>query len=214
MNVKVCLGAAGLAAGLFVNTAAAQIISQAPNGVNGFFSDNAYPQSIADDFVVSSGGASLGLLTFYGGYFPNNLIVPDSFGIRIHGDAGGLPDGTAAYLNLSGVTADSRTDTGTDLFGVDEYVYTYDLGGLNLGAGVYWLEIFNNKGSNGDFWFWETGDLDVLNGRLNAAFAQQVPGTSWLLNAGSEQAFTIDAVPAPASLALLGLAGLGVRRRR
>jgi MYXO-CTERM domain-containing protein len=212
-EIKACV-VAGLAVGSLVSATSAQIISQAPNQINGYFSDPTFPQSIADDFVIGAGGADLGVLTWYGGYFPSNIVVPDQFNIRIHGDFVGLPDGSASFLNLVNVAADTRTDTGVDEFGVDEYVYTLDLGGVHLDSGTYWIEIFNDTTQNSDNWFWETGDLDTTQGRLNNAFAVEAPGVTWIVNPG-EMAFTIEAaVPTPGALAVLGLAGLATGRRR
>jgi MYXO-CTERM domain-containing protein len=215
MGFKICLGATALVAGLLVSTGSAQIISQAPNQVNGIVSDTTSQASVADDFIVGAGGASLGVLTWYGVYSPSNVAVNDLFSIRIHGDAAGLPDGGAGFLSLSGLAADTRADTGIDIGSVDEYRYTYDLGGLNLGGGTYWIEIFNDTAQNIDSWFWETGDLDAVNGRSGSARALQTPGVNWDLFGAFDMAFTIEAVPAPGALALLGLAGCaGLRRRR
>jgi MYXO-CTERM domain-containing protein len=216
MGFKTCLGATALVAGLFVSTTSAQIISQAPNQTNTFGSDTTFPQSNADDFIVDAGGASLGVLTWYGTYGNNNFALNDLFTIRIHGDAAGLPDGGAGFLNLSGLAAVTRVDTGTDLFGsFDEFRYTYDLGGLNLGGGTYWIEIFNDTAQNTDGWFWERGDLDAVHGRAGFAHAFETPGVNWSEFPGLDLAFTIEAVPAPGALVLLGLAGCaGVRRRR
>jgi MYXO-CTERM domain-containing protein len=215
MGFKTCMGATALVAGLFVCTSSASIISQAPNQISGAISDVRNASSFADDFIVDAGGESLGVLTWYGGYITNSATVNDLFSIRIHGDAAGLPDGGAGFFDLSGLAADTKVDTGTDVGGADEYRYTYDLGGLNLGTGTYWIEIFNDTSATGDLWFWETGDLDAVNGRFDSAFALENPGVTWGHSRGLDLAFTIDAVPAPGALALLGLAGCaGVRRRR
>ena len=190
MRSKMCVVAAGLAAGLFVSTSSAQLVSQPANGVNGYFSDLTFPQAIADDFIIGAGGADLGVITWYGGYFPNNLVVPDRFHIRIHGESGGLPSGSL-YLDLPSVAADSKMFTGTVIFGVDEYRYSFNLNGLHLNAGTYWLEIVNDTTQNADNWFWETGDLDATHGRLNEVFALEAPGVNWLAN-GADQAFSIE----------------------
>lgn len=202
------VGIAGVL-GVFAGSASAVIV-QAPNGGSMIFSDVGTGQSLADNFIVGSGGTSLDILSWYGGYFPGNVVVNDSFTIRIHGDAGGIPDGGAAFFDLSGVAADTRTDTGVNIFGSDEYVYTLDLGGLSLGAGTYWLEIFNDTGAN---WAWEGGNLDTVNGRARSAAAFQNPGTNWF-GSSPELAFSFTAVPAPGSLALLGLAGCASAQRR
>jgi MYXO-CTERM domain-containing protein len=215
MGFKTCLGATALVAGLFVSTSSASIISQAPNQSNFAVSDVDLSRSFADDFIVDAGGESLGVLTWYGGYGSNSATVNDLFSIRIHGDAAGLPDGGAVFFDLSGLAADTKVDTGTDVGSVDEYRYTYDLGGLNLGVGTYWIEIFNDTRATGDRWLWESGDLDAVNGRFDSAVAFENPGVVWEHSGGFDFAFTIEAVPAPGALALLGLAGCaGVRRRR
>jgi hypothetical protein len=50
---------------------------------------------------------------------------------------------------------------------------------VNLGPGVYWLEIYNNTGFGTDDWFWETGNLDPVNGIPGSAFAFSTPGAGW-----------------------------------
>ncbi len=216
-KIKLIAGLFALVVASIGNTASADI-SQGPNQANGFFSDVTFPQSIADNFVVTAGGPLNYSLSWWGGYFPSNTAVSDSFAIRIHGDLAGLPDSSAAFLNLSGVTADLRVDTGVNLFGVDEYMYTLNLGALNLAPGTYWLEIFNDTSQNGDNWFWETGNLDNVNGIANDAFSQTTPGVVWFAN-GAEQAFTLTTSPIPepslaGTILLLGLGFIANRRRK
>lgn len=204
------VGIAGVFGG-FAGIASAVIV-QLPNQSGAIVSDASTGQSIADDFIVGSGGASLDTLTWWGGYLSGNVPGNDSFTVRIHGDAGGLPDGLPAFVDMSGI-AGARTATGGSLFGVAEYQYTFDFGGLNLGAGTYWLEIFNDAAQSGERWSWETGNLDPINGRARSAGAFQNPGVNWFSN-GPELAFSFKTVPAPGSLALLGLAGCASTQRR
>lgn len=168
-------------------------LDQAPNGVNGFFSDpdcqlcGTGQQSITDNFVVNEPGGAFRLeqIDIWGGYFPGNTPNPtDSFTILIHNDSGGTP-GTVVF-NLAGVQADTRVTTGVILFGVDEYHFTFVLAGQPvLPNGTYWVEIFNTTAGNGgvDF-FWETGDLDATHGIADSLFAVEVPGATWNPNPG------------------------------
>ncbi len=216
-KIRFCLVTLGLATALFAGTSVGQVvIDQAPNGANGFFADPAFPQIIADNFVSTGGGLLNYDLTFFGGYFPNDPLPTDAFTINLYNDAGGLPGGPATLITSG--TADTRTATGNILFGVQEYEYTLDLGNLNLAAGTYWLEISNSPGIlPNDVWFWETGDLDPINGIDDGAFSVD-GGATWLtLGAGNNLAFTINTtsvIPEPSSFAALAVLGLFAARRR
>lgn len=213
-----CLATLGLVTALFVETSfGSPVINQSPNGLNGLFADPAFPQIIADNFISTGGGLLNYELTFYGGYFPSDPLPTDAFTINLYSDAGGLPGGPANLI-ASG-TADTRTATGNILFGVQEYEYALDLGNLNLAAGIHWIEISNSPGIQpNDVWFWETGDLDPINGIDDGAFSVD-GGLTWAsLGAGTNLAFRIEtsAIPEPSSFALFGLAlaGLWLSRRR
>lgn len=211
------MAAIGLVSAFFVGTSVGQVvIDQAPNGLNGFFADPAFPQIVADNFISTGGGLLNYELTFYGGYFPNDPLPTDAFTVNLYNDAGGLPGG-AATLITSG-SADSRTATGNILFGVQEYEYSVDLGSLNLAPGTYWIEIFNDTNANDpdNVWFWETGDLDPVSGIVDAAFS--LDGIEWFALGGTtELAFTIETtsvIPEPSSFAALAVLGLFAARRR
>ena len=135
---------AALVGATFCTQASASIISQAPNQSNAYFSDPSFPQSMADNFVIGAGGASLGTLTWYGVYaFFNSPTVADNFTINIFSDDLGVP-GNSNQFTASGVDG-GRVDTGNLVVGTfNEYMYTFDLGGLNLAAGTYWIEIYNS----------------------------------------------------------------------
>ena len=211
------MAAIGLVSAFFVGTSVGQVvIDQAPNGLNGFFADPAFPQIVADNFISTGGGLLNYELTFYGGYFPNDPLPTDAFTVNLYNDAGGLPGG-AATLITSG-SADSRTATGNILFGVQEYEYSLNLGNLDLVAGTYWIEISNSPGIlPNDVWFWETGDLDPVNGIDDAAFSID-GGLTWAsLGPGNNLAFTItttSVIPEPSSFAALAVLGLIAVRRR
>jgi hypothetical protein len=62
------------------------------------------------------------------------------------------------------------TQTGIVLFGVHEWLVTFDLADPNpiLSAGTYWFIVYQDNG--GDDWFWEVGNVDFTHG---------VPGSVW-----------------------------------
>lgn len=169
-------------------------LDQAPNGVNGFFSDNTCAlcgtgqQSIADNFVVDTGGLGFVIqeVVFWGGYFPTDTEnASDTITIRILADGGGVPSSTVVCSD--GPSSPPRAMTGVILFGVNEWVYTATLGApCVLADGTYWVEIFNSTSGNpsGDDWFWETGNLDPVHGIANSVFATSVPGVTWMSNPG------------------------------
>ncbi|HLG33190.1 MAG TPA: T9SS type A sorting domain-containing protein [Ignavibacteriaceae bacterium] len=173
-------------------------LDQVPNGVNGFFADSSFngtnQQSIADNFAVAVAGPTYGIteIVFWGGYFPENIPNPtDDFTIILHSDAGGSP-GPVIYAryDLQG----SRATTGVVLFGVDEYVFTFDFSASPMiiaSTGTYWIEIYNNSTASSAF-FWETGNLDVTHGVAGNNFAVETPGVTWLGNTGNDQAIQIN----------------------
>ena len=74
------------------------------------------------------------------------------------------------------------------VFGVHEYVYTIDVS-VDLPAGTYWLEVYNNTVGNPASWFWEAGTLHTLVGIPGNAISYSLP-ESWSTRAG-EAAFEI-----------------------
>jgi hypothetical protein len=66
------------------------------------------------------------------------------------------------------------------LFGVNEVEIILDLTPVDLVAGTYWVEITTSTAGSSDTFFWEVGNLDGVAGRLNNAFALEVPGVSWI----------------------------------
>jgi hypothetical protein len=161
-------------------------LNQVPNQGNGYFADSSYygtsQQSIADNFNVTVAGSSYGIteIKFWGGYYPQNIPNPtDDFTLMIHTDAAGSPGSVIwARYNLQATT---RVTTGVVLFGVDEYLFTFNFSATPIvlpSTGAYWIEIYNNSTAS-DAFFWETGNLDAIHGLANSAWATTTPGTTW-----------------------------------
>jgi len=177
-------------------------LDQLPNQVNGLFADanclgcGTLQQSIADNFTVAIGGPTVGIteIVMWGGYFPENIPnTTDNFSIVLHDDNAGEP-GTVLD-SRTGLQATTRATTGIILFGVDEYVFTFDLSAAPMfipSAGTYWVEIFNNSVESSNF-FWETGDLDATSGILGSAWITSAPGVPpWNLDGATDLAIQIN----------------------
>jgi Secretion system C-terminal sorting domain len=183
-------------------------LDQAPNQVNGLFADSnclgcgTLQQSIAENFIVATAGPTYGIteVVIWGGYFPENIPNSvDDFTIIVHSDDAGAPG--AVIDSRTGLEATTRATTGVVLFGVDEYMFTFDFSASPImiaSAGTYWIEIFNNSVESSNF-FWETGDLDVTLGIAGSAWITTAPGTPpWNLDGATDLAVQIngdDAVP-------------------
>lgn len=127
----------------------------------------------------------------------------------IYNDAGGQPGGIAA----SGVGSNFVTSLDGNFGGWDNYTMTFDLGGGGFaanGANTYWLGLNLNQGWDRDELYWTTTGA---NGTFGDAESNGTPDGPWNIN-GLEHAFALHEIPAPGALALLGIAGLAVRRRR
>jgi uncharacterized repeat protein (TIGR01451 family) len=175
------------------------LLDQAPNQSNGLFSDadcgacGTGQQSIADNFVLTA-PYTIEEIIIWSGYFPGNSQPVDDIDVIFHANAGTLPG--AAVSTETNVPA-TRVQTGVILFGVNEWMTTLTLANpVELTAGTWWVEIFNNTVGNTDNYFWEVGDLDPVNGILNNSFAQQAPGVTWLTgNPVSDNAVQIYGTP-------------------
>jgi hypothetical protein len=193
-----------------IDVPAVSTLNQPPNQVNGLFADSACglcpsgQQSIADNFVINSAGGSFRVeqLVTWGGYFPapGTPNVTDTFTIRILNSAGTLP-GSTVLFSVTGIPASTRVATGVVLFGVQEFMFTFNLAAPpTLPNGTYWIEIFNSTAANaGEDFFWETGNLDATHGVLNGAFATATPGATWSVNPG-ESAIQINGTDQPVEL--------------
>lgn len=155
------------------------VVEQPPEAQDGFFSDASCDfcgggQSLAENFTLAV-RMELGEIRVWGGYFPNDQVVPDSFTVAVHADEDGAPGAT--LFEQSDVAA-SRVPTGETAFGVAEWEYTLTLAtSVALEPGTYWLEVFNDTGAGTDDWFWERGAPHI--GTFSSAFAPQVPGATW-----------------------------------
>lgn len=195
-----CLGAAGV-------SQAAVIFEQLPDYRNGYFSDssgNFSWQRMAENFTLGT-SSSVGAVGAWGIYYTNN-IKSDNFTVYIYADGGNLP-GTLLY---SGAAASANSvDTGVDAFGCRVYESTVTLATpFNATAGTqYWVSLDNRTGLGSD-WAWIT--TSAFDG-IGAYTLDQ--GGSWN-GLGDSESLRLYDVPAPSSLALLGLGGLIAGRRR
>jgi hypothetical protein len=79
------------------------------------------------------------------------------------------------------------------LFGVHEWEFTLTLGTpVNLTAGTYWIELFNDTTGNPDDFFWETGNLDPTHGGPGSGWTTATPGVAWNFDGATDMAIQID----------------------
>ncbi|MEZ5470650.1 MAG: hypothetical protein R3E90_02640 [Marinicella sp.] len=163
------------------------LLNQPPNQTSGIFSDldcqfcdastaNGLVQVLAENFSVA-GTTTIKEIVLFGGYFPDNLpLTADIWTVNIHQDNGGLP-GTIIYTETNVVN--TRTDTGVDLFGVDEYRYNLTLAtATTLSPGTYWIDIHNDSSENSDSVFWELGNAGT-NSVTGSGFSFEYPVLTW-----------------------------------
>lgn len=169
-------------------------LEQMPNLDNGIFSDTDCDacgtglQVLAENFVFSA-ETNIASLTFWGGYYPSNINMDDCFTVIFREDLGGVPGDEIDRVDC--IPADEKEDTGRDLFGVDEYIYTINTS-MTLPAGTFFVEIYNNTEGNGDSWFWETGDLDPENGIMGQAWTTTIPEEPWNYDSATDMGLIIS----------------------
>ena len=187
-----------------IDTSAATWLTQAPNQVNGLFSDPncdycTRPQIVAENFVISTGGVGVNMsqAVIWGGYFPGNVPTPANFGVVFHSSAGGLPGGVVCQAS---VVPTSDVLTGVTLFGVSEHLVTLDFPTCTLADGTYFLEIYTDTGAGTDDWFWETGNVDPVHGILGFAVAFEFPPVTWNPDPSYDMAITLNGDLVPVEL--------------
>ena len=191
---KICLIAVVVA---FAGASFAQtvLVNQAPNGVNGFFSDSdlenfgGVPQSSATGFQIGA-DAMLTRTIIWGLYLPGSAAAPPSFTVSVR-DGGSLEivnGGTAIDTRNAGLTV-----TGNDLFGFPELRVSINHEDFALAAGAYWIEVFNATPAGTDDWAWETGNFDPVNGfdPVNPdvgtnIFSGTAPGVDWFVSSAPD----------------------------
>lgn len=183
------------------------LVNQPPNQVNGLFSDTGCAtcgsgvQLIADNFVVSTGGLGVDLaqVTIWGGRFPGNSAWPgDSFELYVMQNSGGVPGAAACSYTIT----PAATQTGVVLFGVNEYQVDFVLPTTcTLADGTYWLLTYTDTSGSADDFFWETGNLDAVNGIAGSVWAPEPPfPTAWNSDGGTDLSFQIQGAIVPVEL--------------
>jgi len=223
-NKKICLGLTAVATCALTAFASADVIMDQIGDMDGSaqvanisasqdFEDayNAYDVIAIDDFTIDTAmnlsSASMVLGGWNGfagsagvdGYTVSIFSSTDAAGASIFGDVLAIAFGAG--------------DLSADWMGGGELL-TFDLGGVELAAGTYWIGITpaNAYAANGQTGAYQSSIGDNGGYQANPAgafgFITQPTGTNY--------AYRLDGtgVPAPGALALLGLAGLAGRRRR
>lgn len=198
-------------------TAGGNIIDQARDGINGYASEENTTVSIArtaDDF--NSGAFTLLTAGTFSFLVDPNAPLQD-WRIELYTDAGGAPTEGDPFYVATGGTANA---TGGTNFGFDIVDVSFDgLAGPLDASTNYWVSV-QGLGNGQGRAFWETsGDGTNQNGaesHLKSEFFQIFEWTPWtdLVGNPSDNAMSLNGVPAPGALALLGIAGLAARRRR
>lgn len=185
----------------------------------GYYSDGApgyfYGQQIAENFSLGSASIVTGV-NFAGA--SEYYLFPDysnmfAFHIQILSDVGGAP-GAVLYNEVIPTGATSPVLQGVNGLGSNVYGQSATLNSaLGLPAGNYWLSIGAMLSSPGDdAWVWANGTIDD-----GLAYTFSPNGGGWIPlgpGGGISGTFEIVGVPAPASLALVGMGALVAGRRR
>lgn len=197
--VGLCLGAAGV-------SSAGVVFQQLPDYSTGYLADSSgnYPnQRMAENFKLTS-AAAISMVEVWGEYYPNN-IPSDHFTVSFYASAGMIP---GALLYTGAAASFVTVDTGVDTSERDVYQSTITLATpFNAAAGTqYWICIDNATGL-GSSWAWITTD----ESDFKCAFSVDA-ANSWSSFDESLSLRLYD-VPAPSTLAMLGIGGMIAARR-
>lgn len=186
------------------------------DGVNGYSeavpSVFGFSRSLLDDFVISD-PAGWKISDYHGIYlwFSGGTGLGTDVNLTFRADAGGSPGGVIASTSN---TSYSETPTGRTWFGRPEVSVDVEFAPVTLGPGTYWVEM-QMVGSDNAFHMVRS-TVSGSEAWINYAdFGGMFPGSAAFgVPADVSYQLTGTVVPTPAGLAVLGLAGLGARRRR
>lgn len=217
---KALFGGALLAGGVAAN--AQVVFEQTANNTDAFASNQlgAYADfRQADDFVLGSaaqvtGASWIGIEeAFYSADFPPGNIA--GFNVQILADDAGLPG--AALFDQDFLLGDLdvvNTGAGDPFLTGGVFEVSADFNFAGTPGETYWFSVSSILNvAFEDGWFWvgsnDSASPDWATNPAGAGFAATV-GTAPV----NGLAFSIEAVPAPGAVGLLGFAGLAAARRR
>ncbi|MHC4429259.1 MAG: hypothetical protein ACYS0D_11770 [Planctomycetota bacterium] len=128
-------------------------------------------QVLAENFNLG-GPASIDVLRFWGVYYLDVPLTEDVFTVVFWDSdpATGLP--LTMVQKYPPTAATTRTATGNQVLGLDEYEYTIDLEpNQELPPGGYWVEIYNDTSASGCPWDCGDGNGSVATADLLALLA-------------------------------------------
>ncbi|MHC4948848.1 MAG: hypothetical protein ACYTG1_11385 [Planctomycetota bacterium] len=221
MNTRSVLCAAVVAtAGLAGPALAGDVYSQLPHTDGGLPSDGVagqyWSQRIADDFVLTT-GADVNGAKWVGGsenFTFSDLTNFQDFMIGIYADNVGLPGAPIMTMTVP-VATTSKVPLGLDAVnGGELFEFTVTFAPLALGPGTYHFSVGTvNVDPAGDGFVW-----NVAAATVNDSVTAELPpggGFGGPFVGNGDMAFSIQGVPGPGGLALLGFAAaIGRRRRR
>jgi hypothetical protein len=169
------------------------ILNQPPNQIDASASDPDFPQTIAENFVVSS-ASNIIQIRIWGCYFSNLTSLTDNFTVIFHADSSGSPGAAISTQNNVPVVREVTGKIIPVYINLIEYVFTLTLATpVSLTPGTYWVEIYDNA-ATGDTFAWEKGTVDPTNGLLGYAYDYfTVPGSSWSTTTSDGYAIEITA---------------------
>lgn len=192
------------------------ILNQAPTPISYFLSDPGQPETIAENFILSS-TSTITQIRIWGCYVSTSSPGTDNFSVIFHADSFGLPGTVISAQN--NVPVNRQPSGGPNIVGtLTEYLFTLTLATpVTLDPGTYWVEIYNDVTGSTDIFGWEVGTVDPVNGIAGLARDNtNVPGTSWsnltVDTAIEIRSASINAVPSMTEwgmIIFIAVAGLG-----
>ncbi|MEM7587551.1 MAG: hypothetical protein AAF560_29455 [Acidobacteriota bacterium] len=131
--------------------------------------------SVAEDFDLTA-DFTLEMFRIWGAYAQGSE-PPDDFTVIVHTREGGVP-GVALSTQENVASVRALTGVTFDEFAEWEYVISLNTP-VELAAGSYFLEIFNNTVDSGDTFFVECGFLDTRHGFDGLVWSDTTPGSTW-----------------------------------